>query len=126
MIEFQLNDKKVSYDGDPEQSLLKFLRLEKHITSAKDGCSGQAACGACTVEINGKAKLACVTKLKTLENATIYTLEGFPEYVKDTIAKAFVNKGAVQCGFCTPVLLAELKFYFRTIRNQLLKKFKKQ
>ena len=100
MITFYLNNKKVTYDGDPEKTLLKYLRLEQHITSVKDGCSGQAACGACTVEINGKAKLSCVTKMRTLEDTRIYTPEGFPEYVLDTIAKAFVNKGAVQCGFC--------------------------
>ena len=109
MITFYLNNKKVTYDGDPEKTLLKYLRLEQHITSVKDGCSGQAACGACTVEINGKAKLSCVTKMRTLENARIYTPEGFPEYVLDTIAKAFVNKGAVQCGFCTPGFISRTK-----------------
>ena len=72
MISFNLNAKKLSYDGDPEQSLLKYLRIKQNITSAKDGCSGQAACGTCTVEINGKAKLACVTKMRTLENVEIY------------------------------------------------------
>ncbi|NOX84416.1 MAG: selenium-dependent xanthine dehydrogenase [Chlorobi bacterium] len=109
MITFNLNDKRITYDGDPEKTLLEFLRLDQHITSIKDGCSGQSACGSCTVEINGKAKLSCVTKMQTLENARIYTLEGFPEYVKDTIAKAFVNKGAVQCGFCTPGFVSRTK-----------------
>ncbi|MCB2195957.1 MAG: selenium-dependent xanthine dehydrogenase [Bacteroidetes bacterium] len=109
MIKFTLNGVQETYSGDPEQTLLKYLRLEKHITSAKDGCSGQAVCGACTVEINGKAKLACVQKMKTLNGAEIYTPEGFPEYVKDTIAKAFVNEGAVQCGFCTPGFISRTK-----------------
>lgn len=109
MITFTLNGVKESYSGDPEQTLLKYLRLDKHITSLKDGCSGQVVCGACTVEINGKAKLACVQKMKTLEGADIYTPEGFPEYVKDTIAKAFVNEGAVQCGFCTPGFISRTK-----------------
>ena len=105
MINFTLNGVKETYSGNPDENLLKYLRRDKHITSVKDGCSGQATCGACTVEINGKAKLSCVTKMKTLEGAKIFTPEGFPEYVKDTIAKAFVNKGAVQCGFCTPGFL---------------------
>jgi len=109
MISFILNGKKQSWDGDPDQTLLKYLRLEKHITSAKDGCSGQAACGACTVEINGQAKLSCVTKMNKLQDAEINTLEGFPEYVKETITTAFVNKGAVQCGFCTPGFIARTK-----------------
>jgi selenium-dependent xanthine dehydrogenase len=109
MIRFKLNGKQINYTGDPNKSLLKHLRLDHKITSAKDGCSAQAACGACTVEINGQAKLACVVKMSKLQDAKIYTLEGFPEYVKDTIAKAFVNKGAVQCGFCTPGFISRIK-----------------
>ncbi|HKK09771.1 MAG TPA: molybdopterin cofactor-binding domain-containing protein, partial [Bacteroidales bacterium] len=109
MINFTLNGVKETYSGHPEQSLLKYLRLDRHITSLKDGCSGQAACGACTVEIDGKARLACVIKMKTLNGTEIFTPEGFPEYVKDTIAKAFVNEGAVQCGFCTPGFLSRTK-----------------
>lgn len=113
MITFTLNGVQETYSGDPEQNLLKYLRLEKHITSVKDGCSGQAVCGACTVEINGKAKLACVQKMKTLDGAEIFTPEGFPDYVKDTIAKAFVNEGAVQCGFCTPGFISRTKILLK-------------
>jgi selenium-dependent xanthine dehydrogenase len=109
MIHFQLNGEEIFYKGDENKSLLNFLRLEKGITSAKDGCSAQSACGACTVEIDGKAKLSCVTKLSKLEGASVTTMEGFPDYVKDTIAKAFVNKGAVQCGFCTPGFITRTK-----------------
>ncbi len=109
MITFILNGEKQVFAGDPNLTLLKYLRNEKHLTSVKDGCSGQAACGACTVEINGKAMLSCVQKMGTLQDAVIFTPEGFPEYVKDTIAKAFVNKGAVQCGFCTPGFISRTK-----------------
>lgn len=109
MISFKLNGVLQNYQGDPEKTLLKFLRLDKHITSVKDGCSGQSACGACTVEINGKAKLSCVIKMNKLQDAEIFTPEGFPEYVLDTIAKAFVNKGAVQCGFCSPGFISRTK-----------------
>jgi len=109
MIPFQLNGNQINYEGDENGFLLDFLRLEKHLTAVKDGCSGQAACGACTVEINGKAKLACVTKMKTLENAEIFTPEGFPPHVLDIIAKTFVNQGAVQCGFCTPGFITRTK-----------------
>lgn len=109
MIAFTLNGDKHEYNGDINQSLLSYLRLDQHLTAAKDGCSGQAACGACTVEVNGKAVLSCVTKMQRLEGAEIFTPEGFPDYVLDTIAKAFVNKGAVQCGFCSPGFIARTK-----------------
>ena len=109
MISFTLNGEDVHYTGDPEQSLLNFLRLERHLTAVKDGCSAQAACAACTVEIDGKAVPSCVTKMKKLEGAKVFTPEGFPEYVKEVIAKSFVNKGAVQCGFCTPGFMSRVK-----------------
>ena len=105
MINFILNGKSEVFEGNPEITLLKFLRNFKNITSVKDGCSCQGTCGACMVEINGQAKLSCLTKLKNLGSATVNTLEGLPENVKDVLAKAFVEKGAVQCGFCTPGFL---------------------
>jgi selenium-dependent xanthine dehydrogenase len=125
MISFTLNGVKEIYTGNPDENLLKYLRLDKHITSVKDGCSNQAACGACTVEIDGKAKLSCVIKMKTLEGAEIFTPEGFPEYVKDTIAKAFVNKGAVQCGFCTPGFISRTKVLLQDKPNPTIEEIQK-
>ncbi len=125
MITYTLNGVKESYSGDPEKTLLKHLRLDKHITSVKDGCSGQAACGACTVEVDGKAKLSCVIKMKTLNGTEIFTPEGFSEYVKDTIAKAFVNKGAVQCGFCTPGFISRTKVLLQDNPNPSIEEIQK-
>ncbi len=112
MISFFLNDKPVVYHGDEEITLLNYLRLQQGITSVKDGCSGQASCGACMVEINQKAKLSCTQKMKFLENAQIITMEGIPVEVRDVIAKAYVDQGAVQCGFCTPGLIMRTKVLF--------------
>lgn len=109
MISFTLNGEKQTYDGNSEKSLLQYLRLDKHITSVKDGCSAQAACGACTVEIDGKAMLSCVIKMNKLQGSEVFTPDGFPKYILDTIAKAFVNKGAVQCGFCSPGFISRTK-----------------
>ena len=125
MISYTLNGVKQSYTDDPDKTLLSHLRLDKHITSVKDGCSGQAACGACTVEIDGKAKLACVIKMKTLEGSEVFTPEGFPEYVKDVIAKAFVNKGAVQCGFCSPGFISRTKVLLQDNPNPSLEEIQK-
>ncbi|MBK6346295.1 MAG: selenium-dependent xanthine dehydrogenase [Bacteroidales bacterium] len=109
MIKFNLNGKPVIYTGNPEIRLLHFLRNIKGITSVKDGCSCQGACGACLVEIDGEAKLACMTPVGKLDNAEINTLEGIPDKIRDAIATAFVEKGAVQCGFCTPGFLMRTK-----------------
>ncbi len=101
-MKFTLNGTDKEYHGDPELSLLTYLREHENITSVKDGCSGQASCGACTVDINGKAKLSCVTPMKKIADATITTAEGLGEYRQSVFANAFAEKGGVQCGFCTP------------------------
>ncbi len=101
-MKFILNGTEKEFNGDPELSLLSYLREQENITSVKDGCSGQASCGACTVKIDGKAKLSCVTPMKKVESARITTLEGLGDYKRDIFANAFAEKGGVQCGFCTP------------------------
>lgn len=109
MICFTLNGVVKKYEGDGNLPLLKYLRNIENITSVKDGCSCQSACGACMIEVNGKAKLSCVTLMKTLEGAQIISMEGIPEKIRDVIAKAYVEKGAVQCGFCTPGFIMRTK-----------------
>ncbi|NVO09479.1 MAG: selenium-dependent xanthine dehydrogenase [Bacteroidales bacterium] len=109
MISYTLNGIKRTFSGNLEETLLDHLRLEHKITSAKDGCSGQGVCGACTVEIDGKPKLACRTKMKDLEGAEINTTEGLPNEFRSTIGKNFANKGAVQCGFCSPGMIMRAK-----------------
>jgi len=109
VIIFFLNGNKITYTGDESRSLLSFVRDEQGITSVKDGCSGQGACGACLVELDGKPTLACSTPMKRVEGKVVVTIEGFPEKVRQTLARAFVAEGAVQCGFCTPGMLSRAK-----------------
>lgn len=98
-------------------SLLSYLRNDRHLTAAKDGCSGQAACGACLVELNGKACLACSTPMSKVTDGDVVTLEGLPETLRRTLGMAFVNRGAVQCGFCTPGFLMRAKVLLQTNPN---------
>jgi xanthine dehydrogenase molybdenum-binding subunit len=101
-MEFQLNGETRHFDGDPELPLLTYLRLEEGITSPKDGCAPQAACGCCAVDVNGKSTLACVTPMKKLAGSRVTTIEGLGEYRQSVFANAFVSQGGVQCGFCIP------------------------
>ncbi len=114
MITFYLNGVKRFFLGDEEESLLDHLRLENRITSHKDGCSGQGVCGACTVEINGKARMACRTKMKNLEGAEVVTAEGLPAKFRTLISRKFAEKGAVQCGFCSPGMVMRAKALYNT------------
>jgi selenium-dependent xanthine dehydrogenase len=124
MIEFELNGTRVEYAGDDKRSLLDYLRNEAGILSAKDGCSGQGACGACLVEWNGKPALACVTLMKKVAGGKVITLEGLPGELRRILGNAFVEKGAVQCGFCTPGFLMRTKILLqnhpRPDRRQIL------
>ena len=105
MIRFNLNGKSVEYNGDRNRSLLEYLRNDLHLTAAKDGCSGQGVCGACSVEVNGSIKMACRIKMSDLSEAIIYTLEGLPNNFREILAHHFATKGAVQCGFCSPGMI---------------------
>jgi len=101
-MKFILNGQQKEYDGDPELPLLTYLREGEDITTVKDGCAPQAACGACTVDLNGKAVLACVTPMKKVADGRILTTDGLGAYRQQVYANAFVEKGGVQCGFCIP------------------------
>jgi selenium-dependent xanthine dehydrogenase len=114
MIKFNLNGSKASYDGDPKLSLLKYLREKAGIVSVKNGCNGEATCGACLVEMNAKPALSCITPMEKVSGASIVTIEGFPENLRQTLGRAFVSKGAVQCGFCTPGFLSRAKILLET------------
>ncbi|MCB9260116.1 MAG: selenium-dependent xanthine dehydrogenase [Ignavibacteriales bacterium] len=108
-MKFTLNEKTIDYLGNPELSLLKYLRDIEGITSPKDGCSPQASCGACTVELNGKAVLSCVTPIKKVEDGNVITIEGIEKNKQEIFANAFVEKGGTQCGFCTPGIVIQSK-----------------
>jgi selenium-dependent xanthine dehydrogenase len=117
MINFLVNGKQYHYDGDPNKTLLKFLREELHLTSVKDGCSGEGSCGTCTVQINGVAKLSCRTKMSAVDSKEIITLEGLDKAKLDIFAKTLVNNGAVQCGFCTPGFIMKADYLLKKNPN---------
>lgn len=81
--------------------LLRYLRDDLHIHSAKDGCS-EGACGTCTIHVDGAAVKACVLTTALAAGRNIVTVEGLPENVREAFVYAFGAVGAVQCGFCIP------------------------
>lgn len=108
-MKFNLNGIEKEFNGDLELSLLRYLRDIENITSPKDGCSPQASCGACTVELNGKAVLSCVIPMKKVAEGNVLTIEGIGNYRQEVFANAFVEKGGTQCGFCTPGIVMQTK-----------------
>ena len=109
-----VNKKKHHLNVEPSDSLLSILRERLQLMGTKNGCS-QGHCGACTVVMNGKAVKSCLIKGKKLENAEITTIEGISDAFKlHSIQEAFVEKAAVQCGFCTMGYIMELYALFNS------------
>ncbi|HRW08697.1 MAG TPA: molybdopterin-dependent oxidoreductase, partial [Caldilineaceae bacterium] len=108
-MDFTLNGQTTTYTGDPELSLLTYLREIEGIISPKDGCSPQAACGCCAVQVDNKALLACVTPMKKVAGCSVVTTEGMSDYHQEIFANAFVEKGGIQCGFCIPGIVMQSK-----------------
>lgn len=101
-IEFELNDETKTIDVHPARRLLDILREDFHLTAVKEGC-GEGECGACVVLMDGKAVNSCLIPAGYLEGKSILTPEGFKETLRgQMIEEAFIEAGAVQCGFCTP------------------------
>lgn len=108
-ITFTLNGETVQARIDDADKLLGYLRDQRHLYSVKNGCNtGQ--CGACTVIVDGKAKRSCVVKMKKLDGAVVETLESLHRDEElHPIQKAFIQSGAIQCGFCTPGMIMATK-----------------
>jgi len=105
-IAFSVNGKSYNFEVDVRESLLDVLRSRLGFTGAKQGC-GVGECGACSVLIDGTPHDTCIYLAVWADGKDIRTIEGIAE--KDgelsDVQKAFVEEGAVQCGFCTPGLV---------------------
>ncbi len=108
MPRFQLNGVEVEVAAD-HPHLLAALREELGVTSPKDGCSPSGQCGACTVLIDGKARVSCQLSVEKVAGRSVTTLEGLDEAERNLFADAFAAHGATQCGFCTPGIVMRSK-----------------
>ncbi|MFA6379328.1 MAG: (2Fe-2S)-binding protein, partial [Candidatus Omnitrophota bacterium] len=109
MITLKINHKSYDLDIKDHETLLEVLRETLGFTGTKTACT-EAECGACTVLVNGKAILSCITLARDVEGEEITTIEGLSDGENlHPIQQAFLDKGAVQCGFCAPGFILSAK-----------------
>lgn len=102
-VDFILNGANTVVSSRPNRTLLDVLRDDLGLTGAKDACGGEGECGACTVILNGRPVNSCMVLIGQVEGTQVTTIEGLtPRQGYHPIQKAFVEAGAVQCGYCTP------------------------
>jgi len=108
-ITLEVNGDLVELEVRPSETLLETLRNRLELTGAKEGC-GLGACGSCTVLIDGVPSRSCIVFTREVEGSKITTIEGLVEGEKlDPLQENFMDKGAVQCGFCTPGMILTAK-----------------
>jgi len=108
-IKINVNGKDHELEVEDSMRLLDILRDELRLTGTKEGCA-VGECGACTVIMNGDAVNSCLILATQANNATIKTVENLQQdNVLSKLQNAFVDEGAIQCGFCTPGMLMSAK-----------------
>lgn len=109
LIEFTVNGEHVRVFAPPNRTLLDVLRKDLELRGTKYGC-GTGECGNCSVLIDGRLRLSCLTLAVNVTGRKITTIEGLSKPGElDPIQQAFVDKGAIQCGFCIPGLILTAK-----------------
>ncbi len=103
--ELHVNGSRRALDADPSRSLLSVLRDDLDLTGCKYGC-GEGRCGACTVLIDGQPTRSCTALVGTVKDKPIQTIEGLsPDGKLHPVQEAFLEVGAMQCGYCTPGMI---------------------
>jgi len=104
-VSFRVNGERRTVDVPATTTLLELLRERLHLTGAKEGC-GIGECGACTVLLDGAPVTACLVLAVEVDGCSIETIEGETHDGRlSALQQAFIDAGAIQCGFCTPGMI---------------------
>jgi carbon-monoxide dehydrogenase small subunit len=111
IIRFTLNGEEKEIEAAPDRRVVDLLREDLGLTGTKESC-GMGECGACTILVDGVTRLSCLMLAAQLQGRSITTIEGLgSKEALHPVQEAFVEKGAVQCGFCIPgMVLASVDF----------------
>jgi nicotinate dehydrogenase subunit A len=104
IIELDVNAARRRVETEADRSLLSVLRDDLDLTGTKYGC-GEGQCGACTVLIDGQATRSCLTQVGAIAGKKITTIEGLSQGKLHPLQEAFLETGAMQCGYCIPGMI---------------------
>jgi len=108
-VSFTVNGRATALSVHPYERLVDVLRERLDLTGTKEGC-GAGECGACTVLIDDEAVNSCLVLAVEVDGRRVTTVEGLSNYLElSDLQQAFVDEGAIQCGFCTPGMLMSAK-----------------
>jgi aerobic-type carbon monoxide dehydrogenase small subunit (CoxS/CutS family) len=117
MTTLKVNGRDHQVDAEPDTPLLYVLRDDLELNAAKFGC-GLGQCGSCTVIVDGKAVLSCVTPLMLLEGKQVTTLEGLGSVSAPApIQRAFIEEQAAQCGYCIAGMMMRAQALLQRVRH---------
>ena len=116
-VNITINGRNRKFDVDPSKLLLSLIREELDLTGAKYGC-GIGECGACTVHVDGKPVLGCMTLAVDCDGKNVETIENLSDGLElHPIQQSYLDEGGVQCGFCTPGFIMTTKALLEEIPN---------
>ena len=109
-IQLQVNGLAYKVEAEPRRTLLELIREDLELTGTKEGC-GLGECGTCTVLLDGKPIKSCITLAVQAGGREVTTIEGLEKSdgTLHPIQRAFIDHGAIQCGFCTPGMVLSAK-----------------
>jgi carbon-monoxide dehydrogenase small subunit len=118
LIHFTLNGHEVSVEVESNKMLLQVIREKFELTGTKEGC-GQGECGACTVLVDGIPVNSCLFPAFEVQGKSVTTIEGLVREgnVLHPVQQAFAEKGAIQCGFCSPGMIISAKALLDEVPN---------
>lgn len=123
-IRFILNGEEVEHEVKANRTLLQMLREDFYLTGAKDGC-GVGECGACTVLVNNEPITSCLMLGVEVDNKNVVTIEGLSDGKNlHELQTAFIENGALQCGYCTPGMVLSAKSLLEKIPHPTVEEIK--
>jgi aldehyde oxidoreductase len=110
-MRFILNGDEKVFNGDPDLTLLDYLRTVEGIPVTKVGCTGSGKCGACTVQVDDRAVLSCKVTMEKIADACVSTTDEQGQRIQDAFSLSLRKTGNVECSYCVPETVLKARIF---------------